>query len=316
MNNLQLDCTLAFLNEGKVVDPISMLSESITNEINNFNIMMENNIELLSEKVDIKTVYNKVVSKIKQLLEKFVKFCKNIYKNIKEKVSKIKINIKNKNLMVPSFVVSDDKNKYYGKDAFDKCLKAMDDLEELAYEQFGVAETLIEQISKGIQYCIDNSDKFDVHGMIIDEYKYRFVDLNRDITTNINVLKNRSNDVFSIPANWSYLKSFSAEEYDKNNTIKLDQASEMVNKFTSQKFGDIESLHINIINKITEKINKINISRNSFNSEYMTNWMQYCAQAVSYVVTINKEILNKQTYIINAVAKYGMFITNNYSDEN
>ena len=86
MNNLQLDCTLAFLNEGKVVDPISMLSESITNEINNFNIMMEG-YEIVNEKFDIKAALSNIKEKVIKFFKAICTFIKGIYEKIKKLIA-------------------------------------------------------------------------------------------------------------------------------------------------------------------------------------------------------------------------------------
>ena len=74
---------------------LSILSESIDNEINNFNKLLEsinilNENNILLEKVDMKELWNKFKEKIKEIWQKFKDWIKKVIKNINEAIQKIK----------------------------------------------------------------------------------------------------------------------------------------------------------------------------------------------------------------------------------
>ena len=48
MDNLKLDCTLAYLNEGIIINEFDMLVESVNNEISNFSNITES-LEIVNE---------------------------------------------------------------------------------------------------------------------------------------------------------------------------------------------------------------------------------------------------------------------------
>lgn len=76
MNNLQLDCALSYLNEGKIINPIELLSEQISYEINQFNSLMESD-NIINESIS---------GYIANGFKKIVEFIKNIVTKIAEKI--------------------------------------------------------------------------------------------------------------------------------------------------------------------------------------------------------------------------------------
>ena len=82
---------------------LSILSESIDNEINNFNKLLEsinilNENNILLEKVDMKELWNKFKEKIKEIWQKFKDWIKKVIKNINEAIQKIKAKFNRKKI--------------------------------------------------------------------------------------------------------------------------------------------------------------------------------------------------------------------------
>ena len=96
MNNLYaLDETLNMLNNGRPIDYISIMYESIDNEIAEFNILVES---FINEKFDIKATLTKAIEKIKNIIKKIKENIKRILDNIKTKVISFVSKLKNKKL--------------------------------------------------------------------------------------------------------------------------------------------------------------------------------------------------------------------------
>ena len=86
MDNLKLDCTLAYLNEGIIINEFDMLVESVNNEISNFSNITES-LEIVNEG----KVIDAIITFIKNIAGKIKTACERIASAIKSFFQKSKV---------------------------------------------------------------------------------------------------------------------------------------------------------------------------------------------------------------------------------
>ena len=142
-NELELDCALAYLNEGKVVYPIDMMYEHITREINDFDRLVCNESVINEMKVIPEWQVN-LKKKVKALWEKFVKFIESVVASIKKFVATIAGKVKS--LFVNS-------NKAKAKEADKNTDNVNIDLTGKSEE---VEESVVFEASEGINITVSD----------------------------------------------------------------------------------------------------------------------------------------------------------------
>ena len=222
---------------------LSILSESIDNEINNFNKLLEsinilNENNILLEKVDMKELWNKFKEKIKEIWQKFKDWIKKVIKNINEAIQKIKAKFNRKK-------IEDD-------------AKAIENAIALTPEE--KKEAKFNKVAEGLKdwaksdliyyYCLESSKIKQTYNIF----------KNKDIIKyNINVNFNNNTDSASISIPINYNRTTIDEIQTQNNAI-----------FEKFKFKELNDLFKNSNGEDDDIKNNyfLNISSASINNKY------------------------------------------------
>ena len=299
MNNLQqLDEALDILNGTNLIT-IDNIIESVVNEENIFRkYLSEFSIEAVDEKVDFKSLKDKIIEKIKKLVDKFITLVNNCISNLKLAASKAKAGIIKKitgDFEVDNFKVTEKGKDYFGKEAIDKCYQAIEDIGKLSDDNISTLENYL-------MYQVDNYiEKYKSEG---SDESADFKNAKRDIITNHNVLANKSKNPYTIPANWAYLEKFEVEGQTSDNKIMISEVSKkLFDSLSIQMPCKIDTLK-NITRDFLKKKSD-NINDNVISSLY-----GYIISGVQYAISTETEYVKKANDIYSKMIKYKIYIHN------
>lgn len=311
MDNLKLDCTLAYLNEGIIINEFDMLVESVNNEIGNFSNITES-LEIVNEGkvIDaIITFIKNIASKIKTACERIASAVKSFFQ--KSKVQEKMIEDKAAKVEKKEDITETEKGKEAIKHVQDKTEKFVQDMAETFKDEKDSKPEKSETIKKS------------TNDLFILEWNFSHSDVYKTIKAieqNISVLKNYLNSgtpgsVVDIP-NWSWHNLFKLRAINANDFIDISNIKyqyESINKYmidldksinAAKKLGsEIESL-IPIVEK---KLNE------DGNDENRTKNLNFTKERLSSLSLDISDILNTLSKISTNAVKAKQFATQNYN---
>ena len=311
MDNLKLDCTLAYLNEGIIINEFDMLVESVNNEIGNFSNITES-LEIVNEgKVTdaIITFIKNIANKIKTACERIASAIKSFFQ--KSKVQEKMIEDKAAKVEKKEDITETEKGKEAIEHVQDRAEKFVQDMAETFKDEKDSKPVKTESIKKSTK------------DLFILEWYFGHTNIDNTIKAieqNISVIKDFLNNgtpgtVVDIP-NWSWNNVFKMRAINANDFIdvsNIKQQYESINKYmggleksidNTKKLGsEIESL-IPIAEK---KLNE------DGNDEDRTKDLNYVKERLSNLSKDITSILNDLGKISANAVKAKQFATQNYN---
>lgn len=311
MDNLKLDCTLAYLNEGIIINEFDMLVESVNNEIGNFSNITES-LEIVNEG----KVIDAIITFIKNIAGKIKTACERIASAIKSFFQKSKVQEK---------MIEDKAAKVEKKEDITETEKGKEAIEHVQdrIEKFvqDMAETFKdEKDSKPVK---TESIKKSTKDLFILEWHFGHSNIDNTIKAieqNISVLKKFLNDgtpgnVVNIP-DYSWNNSFKMHAINANDFIDISNIKKQYESINNYMIGLEKSIdnakklgsEIESLIPIAEK--KLN---EDGNSEDKTKDLNFTKERLSSLSKDISNILNNLGKISSNAVKAKQFATQNYN---
>ena len=311
MDNLKLDCTLAYLNEGIIINEFDMLVESVNNEISNFSNITES-LEIVNEG----KVIDAIITFIKNIAGKIKTACERIASAIKSFFQKSKVQEK---------MIEDKAAKVEKKEDITETEKGKEAIEHVQdrIEKFvqDMAETFKD--SKDSKPVKTETIKKSTNNLFIVEWNFDHSNIDNTIKAieqNISVLKDFLNNGtlgnLNNISNYGWNNIFKLKPINPNDFIDVSNIKhqyESINKYmigleksidNAKKLGsEIESL-IPIVEK---KLNE------DGNDENRTKDLNFTKERLSNLSADVTNILNNLGKISSNAVKAKQFATQNYN---
>lgn len=311
MDNLKLDCTLAYLNEGIIINEFDMLVESVNNEISNFSNITES-LEIVNEGkiIDaIVTFIKNIVRKIKTACERIASAIKSFFQ--KSKVQEKMIEDKAAKVEKKEDITETEKGKEAIKHVQDRTEKFVQDMAETFKDEKDSNPVKTETIKKGTNDLFILEWHFD-HSNIDNTIKA--------IKQNISVIKDfliyrTPGNVVDIP-NWSWNNSFKMRAINANDFIDISNIKnqyENINKYMSElekSINNAKQLGFDIENLIPIAEKKLN---EDGNDENRTKDLNFTKERLSNLSADISSVLNDLGKISSNAVKAKQFATQNYN---
>lgn len=311
MDTIKLDCTLAYLNEGIVINEFDMLVENVNNEIANFSHITES-LEIVNEG----KVIDAIVNFIKNLAGKIKTACERISTAIKSFMQKSKVQekiIEDKAVKVDKEkdITETEKGKETIKKVQDRTEKFVQDMAETFKDSKDDKPVKVETIKKG------------TNDLFILEWHFGHTNITKTINAikqNVSVLKNflnagASGTVEYIP-DWSWNNVFKMRPINANDFIDISNIKSQynsINKYMKELEDTIDdakylSKEIESLIPIVEK--KLN---EEGNDENKTKDLNFTKERLSGLSADVSSVLNDLGKISTNAVKAKQFATQNYN---
>ena len=311
MDNLKLDCILAYLNEGIIINEFDMLVESVNNEIGNFSNITES-LEIVNEgKVTdaIITFIKNIANKIKTACERIASAIKSFFQ--KSKVQEKMIEDKAAKVEKKEDITETEKGKEAIEHVQDRTEKFVQDMVETFKDEKDNKPVKTETIKKSTK------------DLFILEWHFGHTNIDNTIKAieqNISVIKDFLNNgtpgtVADIP-NWSWNNVFKMRAINANDFIdvsNIKQQYESINKYMGELEKSIDNTkklgsEIESLIPIAEK--KLN---EDGNDEDRTKDLNYVKERLSNLSKDITSILNDLGKISTNAVKAKQLATQNYN---
>ena len=311
MDNLKLDCTLAYLNEGIIINEFDMLVESVNNEIGNFSNITES-LEIVNEGkiIDaIITFIKNIAGKIKTACERIASAIKSFFQ--KSKVQEKMIEDKAAKVEKKEDITEIEKGKEAIEHIQDRTEKFVQDMAETFKDEKDDKPVKAETIKKG------------TNDLFILEWHFGHTNITETINAikqNVSVLKNflntgASGTVEKIP-DWSWNNVFKMRPINANDFIDISNIKSQynsINKYMKELEDTIDdakylSKEIESLIPIVEK--KLN---EEGNDENKTKNLNFTKERLSGLSADVSSVLNDLGKISTNAVKAKQFATQNYN---
>lgn len=311
MDNLKLDCTLAYLNEGIIINEFDMLVESVNNEIGNFSNITES-LEIVNEgKVTdaIITFIKNIANKIKTACERIASAIKSFFQ--KSKVQEKMIEDKAAKVEKKEDITETEKGKEAIEHVQDRTEKFVQNMAETFKDSKDNKPVKVETIKKG------------TNDLFILEWHFGHTNITETINAikqNVSVLKNFLNTgtggTVEVIPDWSWKNVFKMRPINANDFIDISNIKSQynsINKYMKELEDTIDdakylSKEIESLIPIVEK--KLNEEGNDENKTKYLNFTRERLSGLSKDVT---KILNDLGTISSNAVKAKQFATQNYN---
>lgn len=311
MDNLKLDCTLAYLNEGIIINEFDMLVESVNNEISNFSNITES-LEIVNEGkvIDaIITFIKNIAGKIKTACERIASAIKSFFQ--KSKVQEKMIEDKAAKVEKKEDITETEKGKEAIKHVQDKTEKFVQDM----------AETFKD--SKDSKLVKTEIIKKSTNDLFIIDWHFGHTNIDKTIEAikqNVSVLKafltnGTGGNVIDIP-DWSWNNMFKMRPINPNDFIDISNIKNQYNSINNymialeKTIDGAKSLSSEIESLIPIAEKKLN---EEDNDENKTNDLNFVRERLSNLSADVTSILNDLGKISSNAVKAKQFATQNYN---